>query len=180
MWHRLAPTELDFVDRSPFQLVNDIVVFAPAERVFDVLTSERDMYEWLDALAEVRYTSEAPHRVGSTREVVIDLLQRTPRQQGPGALAVKERILAWDRGKRFAFALDQMTIPLVSQMVEDMQLERLGPGRTMLRYRVHYRPNVLMRAVHPVARTVFDKMFRDAARRVAMVAARGGTTASVL
>ena len=39
--HRLDPTELDFVERSPFRLENEILVFAPAERVFDVLTSER-------------------------------------------------------------------------------------------------------------------------------------------
>lgn len=174
---RLEPTGLDFVERSPFQLVNDLTVFAPAERVFDVLTSERDMYEWLEPLAEVRYTSPAPHGVGSTREVVLDLLQRTPRQRGAGSLAVQERILAWERGKRFAFAVDEMNLPLVRQMVEDMQLERLGPGRTLLRYRVHYRPTGPMRAVHPIARTVFDKMFRDAARRVAMIAARGETTA---
>lgn len=173
MWHRLAPTKLEFVEESEHRLVNDIVVFAPPERVFDVLTSERDMYEWLETLVEVRYTSEPPHRVGSTREVIIDLLQRTPRQRGPGSLAVKERILAWERGRRFAFAIDEMSIPIVGQMVEDMQLERLGPGRTMLRYHVHYRPSFAMRAVHPLARTLFGKMFRDAARRVAMIAARG-------
>jgi len=174
---RLEPTELEFVERSPFQLVNDIVVFAPPERVFDVLTSEREMFEWLEPLAEVRYTSAPPRGVGATREVVIDLLQRSPRQTGAGALAVKERVLAWERGKRFAFAIDEMNLPIVRQMVEDMRLERLGPGRTLLRYHVHYCPSVPMRAVHPIARTVFDKMFRDAARRIAMVAARGETLA---
>ncbi len=174
MWHATGDVELDFTAHSPERLEFEIVCFAPAERVFEVLTSDREFGEWLEPLAECRWTTPGPHGVGSKREVVLDML--APKGKGRAdaltALAVKERILAWERGKRFAFAIEALTIPLVRRMVEDMQLERLGPQKTRLRYHVHYEPTLLMRAVHPIAREFFGKMFRDAVARVAMVSAR--------
>ncbi len=184
MWFETEKSDLSYVERSPFQLATEIIVFAPPERVFDVLAGE-SFHEWLKELVECRWTSAPPHRVGSTREVVLDLM---PGARGLPRLAVKERFLAWERGKRLTFSIDASTLPLVKQMVEDMQLEpigdaqssRMGPrAKTRLRYTVHYTPGVAMRAIHPVSRVIFGKLFRDAARRVAMVAARGQTKAEV-
>jgi uncharacterized protein YndB with AHSA1/START domain len=174
MWHSTADVDLDFTTHSPERMEFEIICFAPAERVFDVLTGDREFPQWLEPLAECRWTTPGPHAVGSKREIVLDMLAK-PGQGDPGALtalAVKERILAWERGKRFAFAIEALTIPLVRRMVEDMQLERLGPNKTRLRYHVHYEPTLIMRAVHPIAREFFGKMFRDAVRKIAMIAAR--------
>ncbi len=171
MWHQLAPTEIDFIGRSPEKLVFDVTVFAPPERVFDVLVSEREMHEWLEPLVDLRWTS-ASRGVGSKRELVLDMLKRGDRD-AVTVLAVKERFVAWERGKHVAFVVEAMTLPLVRRMLEDMRLERIGPNRTRLRYTVHFEPSLLMRAVLPLARVLFGKMFRDAVRRIAMVAARG-------
>ncbi|MBI2389455.1 MAG: SRPBCC family protein [Deltaproteobacteria bacterium] len=176
MWHRCVSSDLGFVARSPFRIEHEILVFAPPERVFDVLTGEREMFEWLEPLREVRWTSAPPHRAGSTREIVLDLVSPDRTGSSLTALAVQERILAWERGKRFTFSIEAMTLPLVREMVEDMQLERVAPGKTRLRYDAHYTPSLLTRAVHPVARALFTKMFRDAVRRIAMISARGDTT----
>jgi len=170
MWHDSAPTELDFVERSSERLAFDIIVFAPPERVFDVLVGEREMHEWLEPLVEVRW--ESAHRgVGAKREVVLDML-RAGERDSLTVLAVKERFVAWERGKRLAFVIESMTLPLVRRMMEDMQLERVGPNKTRLRYTVHFEPSLVVRAVLPVARVFFGKMFRDAVRRIAMISAR--------
>lgn len=173
MWHDCAPTELEFVDRSPERMEFEIIAFAPPERVFDVLVGEREMHEWLEPLVEVRWQS-AERGLGSKREVVLDML-RTGDRDSLTVLAVKERFVAWERGKRLTFVIESLTLPLVRRMIEDMQLERLGPNKTRLRYTVHFEPSIAMRAVLPVARVFFGKMFRDAVRRIAMIAARSYT-----
>lgn len=162
MWFATQPTDLSWIERAPHRIEHEILVFAPPERVFDVLAGE-GFHEWLEQLRACRWTSPEPHGVGSTREVELDVL------------AVKERFLAWERGVRLAFAIDAITVPLVRRMVEEMRLLRRGDDRTLLRYVVHYEPSLAMRAIHPAGRVVFGKMFRDATRRVAMVAARGST-----
>lgn len=176
MWHRTAESTLEFASpgRAPFHLEFEMVCFAPAERVFDVLTDDREFHEWLEPLVEVRWSTPAPHGVGSKREVVMDNLAPAGRGRADKvtSLRVKETILAWDRGRRFAFSIDALTLPLVKQMVEDIQLERIDAKRTRLTYRVHYRPTLLMRAIHPIAREFFGKMFRDAVRNIARISAR--------
>lgn len=174
MWHRTTASDLDYGSRAPSHLEFEIVCFAPPERVFDVLTTDRLFHEWLEPLVEVRWSTPAPHGVGSKREIVMDNLAPPGRGSADKvtSLHVKETILAWERGKRFAFSIDALTLPLVKQMLEDIQLERLGPNKTRLHYRVHYTPTLLMRAVHPIARAFFGKMFREAVRNIARIAAR--------
>ena len=86
--------------------------------------------------------------VGSTREVELK------------ALTVKERFLAWDPGKRISFCIYAITIPLISEMLEDMQLEPEGDGKTRLRWTAHYTPSLLMRLIHPVGRMIFSGLFQ--------------------
>ncbi|MGZ3449822.1 MAG: SRPBCC family protein [Polyangiales bacterium] len=173
MWFPLEKTELSFIDRAPSRIENEILVFAPAARVFDVLAGD-GLHEWLEPLVECRWTSPTPYGVGTTREIVLDVMKL-----GPGsvtAMAVKERFLAWDRGKRLAFAVEAVTMPLVKQMIEEMTLEKRGEDKTLLRYRVHYAPTTVVRAIHPIVRVVFGKMFKDATRKIAMIAARSGVS----
>jgi len=148
MWFPLKTTEIDFVERSNHRFENEAVIEAPAGRVFDLLVDGDGMARWFADFVACRWTSPGPHGVGSTREIELK------------ALTVKERFLVWEPGKRVAFAIYAITIPLVSRMVEDMELEMLGPSRTRILWRAHYEPSLAMRLVHPIGRAVFGKMFR--------------------
>lgn len=168
MWFALQPVDLGFTRTSPFQLVNEAVVYAPPERVFDLFAGER-IDEWLAELRSVEWTSAAPHGVGSTRTLVMR------------DLAAKERFLAWDRGARIAFAIEALTLPFARRMLEDMQLERLGPRHTHVRYTVHYEPTVATRLLHPVVRRALKPAFGRALRALASIAtgpARASESAS--
>jgi len=157
MWFRLRPATLDFASRHRFE--NVVEIDAPAAKVFPLLTGER-FTEWLPDLLSWEWTSPAPRGVGSTRVVRLR------------SLAVKERILAWDEGRRFAFAIEEITVPLVRRMTEDMVLEPLGDARCRFVYTVKYEPSPLMRLIHPIARRIFGSMFRKAAQNVANLARR--------
>jgi hypothetical protein len=164
MWFFTAPTGLDFVDRSPFQLRFHEVVEADASRLFALVTGER-MEEWFTDLRSLEWDGPPPYGVGSKRVVRLK------------TLSVKERFLAWEapegtKGGRLAFAMDAVSVPLVRRMMEDFRIESLGPGRSRFEWTVHYAPRLVLRLVHPVARLIFGKMFGDGARALREVAER--------
>ena len=148
MWFPLAPTELDYIGTAPHRFDNEIVIDAPAERIFELISDGRSMGAWFQDFVACRWTTTAPHGVGSTREVELE------------ALTVKERFLTWEPGRRLAFAIYAITVPLVKRMVEDLRLEPVGDRRTRVLWQVHYTPSLVMRAVHPIGRLVFGKMFQ--------------------
>jgi uncharacterized protein YndB with AHSA1/START domain len=147
MWFDVESVDLGFTETSPFKLENQAIIHASPERIFEIFVTGEGQREWFQDFRDARWTSSAPHGVGSTREIELALL------------TVKERFLAWEPGKRLTFAITAITIPIVTAMVEDMQLSRLDEKRTRLTWRVHYRPAFAFRLVHPVARSIFGRMF---------------------
>jgi len=155
MWFQVTPVDADFT--SAHQFVNEIEIAAPPEQVFRLVIGER-FEEWLPDLVSMEWTSPAPHGVGSTRTVTLK------------NIAVKERIVVWDEGRRFAFCMEAATRPLIKRMLEDLRIEPLGDARCRLRYVASYEPTLLTRALHPIVRRVFGKLFRDATRSIARIA----------
>ncbi|MFO0586861.1 MAG: SRPBCC family protein [Polyangiaceae bacterium] len=148
MFFDTTKSELAFTTSSPFHLSFDATAEAPPKRVFEVLADDAAMKKWFADCKDIRWTSNAPYGVGSTREVQLKML------------SVKERFLAWEPGVRMTFSIDAISIPLVKALVEDIQLEALGEKGTRIVWTVHYEPSLVMRAAHPVAKMIFGKMWR--------------------
>lgn len=148
-WFPIKASELEDIKTAPFQFDNQLLIEASPEQVFDVLVKS-DWADWFVDFRKVTWTSQPPYQVGSTRTVEMK------------TLSVKERFLAWEPGQRFSFSIDAISLPLISQMLEDMQLEPVENGRcTRFCWRVYYTPNLLMRSIHPIARAIFGKMFKQ-------------------
>jgi len=160
MWFPLEPADLDYVRTSPYRMSFEAEVDATPERVFDVFTQD-DMKEWFSDLRSMRWTSPLPHGEGSTRIVTLKML------------AVKEIFLVWRPGERVTFTMEAMSLPLVKKMMEDFRVHPVGRSRTRIDYTIHYTPTPLVRAVHPIVRAVFGKMFRDVVKNITRVAERG-------
>lgn len=147
MWFELTPTDLSFFDNAPFHFENEAIINASPERVFEIWATGEGQAEWFKDYKSARWYHEPPYGVGSTREVVLK------------ALSVKERFLAWEPGKRMAFTMYGITIPLVKQMAEDLHFSPVEGGRTRFRWKACYRPSATMRVVHPIGRRVFGGLF---------------------
>lgn len=148
MWFPTTPTELDFTASSPHKLAFDAIIEATPERVFDIFARGEAQETWFQDFKATRWTGAEPHGVGTTREVELKLL------------TVKERFVAWERGVRLAFSVDAITLPIVKRLMEDLQFEAVGEKGTRLVWTVHYEPTLAMRAVHPVVKLIFGRMFR--------------------
>lgn len=144
---RLRDVELDFFDHPPAHFRNEIELPAPPERVFALLGDPPGWASWFDDMKSGAWTSAPPYGVGATRTMVL------------GLTTAEERILAWEPGRRFAFRIERLGVPLVRAMDEDYRLEPTPSGCTLVWF-VAYEPTWLARAVHPLVRAVFGRQFR--------------------
>lgn len=148
MWFDVEAVPLSFCESSPYRIENTMEAAASADRVFAIIATGERQAEWFQDFVACRWTTAEPHGVGAEREIKLK------------ALAVKERFLAWDPGRRISFHIHAITLPLVKAMLEDMVIEPLGPSRCRITWTVHYRPSLLMKAFHPLGRAIFGGMFR--------------------
>lgn len=146
MWFKLQPVALPFIAQAPFHFDNETVVEANAEDIFAILAAT-NWADWFEDFIAVKWLTLEPHGEGAAREVKLT------------TLSARERFLAWEPGRRYCFAIDEISVPLVSAMIEDIQLEPQGRQQTRIHWQVYYRPNPLMRVIHPLARRIFGAMF---------------------
>lgn len=158
MWFDVEAVPISFTESAPYRIESTVGIDASAARVFEILSTGERQADWFKDFKACRWTSPEPHGVGSEREIELK------------ALTVKERFLAWEPGKRLTFHIYAITVPLVTAMIEDMVLESTGDRTCRLTWRVHYRPTILMRLVHPIGRAIFGSMFRASANGLARYA----------
>lgn len=147
--------DLEFLDSAPVRFVNVVEINASPERVFEVLEDEDSWPKWFKGIVKVEWTSPKPFGVGSSRKVMLK------------AMAVDERFIAWDPGKRFAFYFTATSQPVAHAFCEDYQLEALDDGRTKFTYTVAYEPRFLIQMAGPIGKRIFGKMFQNGARSLA-------------
>lgn len=155
---------LDFLEVASQRFVNEVVLAAPPERVFELLADPEEWPRWFTDILHIEWLTSAPHGVGSRRRVALK------------TLLVEESFLAWEPGKRFAFRFDVIDRPLVRAAIEDYVLAPSGDGATRLTWTLAFEPSLPARLLLPIVRFVFGRMLRKAARsferRVAELAIR--------
>lgn len=142
-WFELKHTDLSFVDSSPFRFSVSAPLAAAPERVFEIFATPEGMRDWVFGFDDCIWLGPAPWGVGARREF---------RLKG---LSFRERFLAWEPGRRLCFAIEEMTVPLMRRMVEDVRIERAGGAACWITWHVFYEPSLLLRPIHPVARLLF-------------------------
>lgn len=147
----LEPVGIDFCEASKNRIVNVVDLRCSTERAFDLLADAPALPEWLADCKKCEWTSAPPYGEGSTRTVYLK------------GLTVRERFIAWERGKRIAFRAEGMTAPIATRLVEDFQLRSTGEGTCELTWTVHYAPHWLIFGIRPIVRFAFGRMFAKAA-----------------
>lgn len=144
----LRSESLSFVESAPDYFLVEGELDAPPERVFAVFADVASWATWFDDMKKGEWTGNQQGGVGATRKMTL------------GLVAADETILAWDPGKRFAFRIDTLTLPLVRAMVEDYQLEARPNNKSYLRWKAVYEPTLLTRILHPIVRMIFGRQFQ--------------------
>jgi uncharacterized protein YndB with AHSA1/START domain len=143
----LRHEDLSFVDRAPAVVRSEVLIEASPEAVWPAFADEKAWPQWFAGVHEVRFTSPAPHGVGSTRFVHVE------------GFRVNERLLAFDVDRRFAFRVENANLPMLMAMVEVITLEPIGDG-TRVVYRQALWPKWWFRPLLPIMRRRMESGLR--------------------
>jgi polyketide cyclase/dehydrase/lipid transport protein len=147
--HTLRPEDLDFLSAAPKKWTFDAEVAAPPENVFAAISSDPSTWTWFPGLSSGGYEDAGPHGVGSRRHVTMT------------GTTYRETILAWDPPGRWAYRVDETSVPLAHALVEDWVIEAKGDG-AVVRWTFAIEPRPLFRAGMAVAPKVMGGLFRKA------------------
>jgi ribosome-associated toxin RatA of RatAB toxin-antitoxin module len=150
MWFKVKRSGLDIAESAGFSILQERVLDVGADELFELLADVEPWPKWFPGFLEARWLTDPPHGVGSVREARLQ------------TIAVHERFIAWEPGRRWAFTLEAATVPVLKRMVEDYQLEALSDSLCRLTWNVYYTPRLALRPLHPLARPLVGRMFAHA------------------
>ena len=162
MTNKLRPENLDFIAAAPKRWTFDAEVAAPQARVFDAISADPSTWTWFPGLSSGGYEGEGPHGVGSKRHVSMT------------GTTYRETMLAWDPPGRWAYRVDETSVPLAHALVEDWVIEAKG-DHAVVRWTFAIDPRPLFRAGLAVAPKVMGRLFRKAMANLSDELASGGS-----
>ncbi|MFG2914884.1 SRPBCC family protein [Kitasatospora sp. NPDC048298] len=135
-WFALERFDASFFDTAPHRHRFRMDLPVAPHTVWEGLAG-RTPLSWCRGLAGGRYTSPAPHGVGTTREVTALRLLR-----------LREEFVHWEEkeeGRRHAFCVTQASLPIYRRFGEDYLVEPLAAGGTRFTWTFAYEPARFLR-----------------------------------
>ena len=155
MPHSFRPVDLDFFESAPCRFIGTGVIHQPAERVFATIADDPASWgDWFPGFSRSgRYVSPPPHGAGAVRQVAM------------GGIRFRETVLAWERPHRWAFGIDEASIPFARALAEDYQVTTEGES-SVLRWTFAMDPNSLSRPLVPVMKRMVPAMIGRVAKKL--------------
>ena len=156
IWFTLDEADLDFTRTSTHRLMHSATARAKPDHIFRVAAGER-FFEWLEPLRAWEWTSDGTPGLGSKREVHLTML------------SARERMIAWEEGRRLTYRIEEASRPLVNRLVEDIQIYEKSDGTCRIEYGVHYEMVRVARPLSFLFKAMFEPLFARATQRLAEV-----------
>ena len=156
MTFTLEPVDDGFLTSAPSRYSETFSIARPAEEIWRRLTSEHPL-DWCRILS-VRWTSERPFGVGTTRQVKV---------LGP-AMKLQEYFFIWEEGHRYAFYATEANLPVFRRLAEDYIVEPDGPNRCRFTWTFAVEATPLGKPGAPVNGLIFKQLFAETRRRLAV------------
>ena len=155
---RLTEVDLTFADDAPLRLVLHAEIAATPDAVYGALSDDPATWTWFPGLQGGRFPG-ATSGVGDPREVRI------------GGTTISETILAANPGRRWAYRVDAMQIPIAKALVEVWDLSEVSatstrPAATRVVYTFAFEPTALSARTAGPTGAVIAAIFAKAARNL--------------
>lgn len=150
---RLRAETLAFLETAPRRWHFEAMVDAAPHVVFDAISGDPSTWTWFPGFTSGRYVGPGPHGVGSIREIKV------------GPSIYRETIIACDPPTRWAYRVDETTLPLAKALVEEWAIRPSGAG-SLVRWTFAIDPGVLFRVSLPMVPLVMGRVFRNGMRNL--------------
>jgi hypothetical protein len=147
----LLPVDVDFLEAAPHRFDYAEPVGAPVERVFAAIAADPSTWTWFPGIEEGAYEDATPG-VGTRRWVRI------------GGVKYRETMLAWEAPRRWAYRVDETSVPVFAALAEDWIVEPDGHDAATVRWVFAFDPLPETAAMLVDGREIIGTAFRDAMR----------------
>ena len=155
----LRHEELLFLTSAPVRQVRHGHVALPAAHVFELVAERPESWPaWFSLARECRYEGGPPHGVGAIRRISLR-----------GGIQARERVLAWEEDRRFAYRVEEINMPGVRAAMEEWTVEPVTEDRTELRWILAADCAKSAGLLLQAARAGIDRAFREGIRRMPAV-----------
>jgi Polyketide cyclase / dehydrase and lipid transport len=148
-WFPADRVDERFFETARMRLRGEFEIERPAEHVWAELTAERPL-AWCSLLKDVRWTSERPFGVGTTRTV-----------RSLGGAMLREYYFRWEEGLRHSFYVVETTAPVFRSLAEDYLLEPRSERSCRFTWTIAIEPRPFARLLDPLNRRVLERLFGD-------------------
>ena len=147
----LTPVDESFFESASARYEHTWSIARPASDVWAELTGDKPLH-WCRGL-NVQWTSSRPFGVGATR-----------RAKSLGLIVLDEHYFIWDEGRRNAFYVARVNLPLFTAFAEDTVVEPDGADRCRLTWRIAATPSAVGKPGAPLNGLIFRQLFKDTGR----------------
>ncbi len=154
MLFRLEPQPLSFADSAPLRVSDSATIRATPARVFEAFADASSWTRWFPLMFRARWLGSATSGVGSEREVALH-----------GLGAYRERFVAWEPERRFAFTMTEASTPMARAIVEDFRFHDEG-GHTRIDWVLAADPRTLGKILRPGLVRIMPRVFRASGPRL--------------
>jgi hypothetical protein len=146
---------LEFLETAPVRHTTRELVPRPPEAVFAAIAEDPAGWgSWYPGFShQGRYLTPPPHGAGAVREVTMS------------GVRFREQILVWDAPRRWAFVVDQASLPFARAFVEDYQVQPERDG-AIVEWTLAMDPHPLLRLADPLTAELIPLLFRRAMRNL--------------
>ncbi|MGW7363893.1 SRPBCC family protein [Streptomyces sp. NPDC054841] len=156
MTYQLRSEDLGFTRRAPFRQTCTQELRASADALFEQLAAYPENWpRWFAPANDVHFEGSPPYGTGSLRCFRLYRVIRA-----------RERIIAWDPGRRFAYCAQETNAPGVRALVEEWTLTPSGDARTTVRWTLAVDSRAPVHLLLRSGRHHINKLFREAAQRL--------------
>lgn len=141
---KMASQAADALGALPHGWTFRVDLALPPDRAFALLADADAWPRWYPDIQAMRWVD--PPGLGARREVVTT------------TTTLQERFVVWEPGRRMAFCVEWMTIPLAAAFTEEFTLEPSGTG-SVLHWVARYQPRLPFRPFRPLLDPIFRRMF---------------------
>ncbi|MGW2702813.1 SRPBCC family protein [Streptomyces sp. NPDC001340] len=156
MIHQLRTEDLGFLDRAPFRQACTRQLHASADAIFEQLAAHpEDWPRWFAPADDVHFEGPPPYGVGSLRYFRLYRVIRA-----------RDRIIAWDPGRRFAYCALEANAPGVLALLEEWTLTPSTDTRTTVTWTLAIDSRAPVHLLLRASRHHIDRLFREATQRL--------------